>query len=372
MRMNFIVALSTVAIAGTAAAAERSLLLKTNEVKDYGKRDRVFFASDQTVAPSQLHEVYGARVDAGFLYDASRSRQVGDISSRTNAPTAAVRGYWGADVATLGLGGAFTNATTNTDNSVDTDETYQSRKLLPAVAFTVAPNFTVGASSDVNWLSLKQTNNGIADQEYDTYIHRESIGASFHTPKLEIGVAYVTPAHERMRTETDVQDTASFALYTEAEPGTRDIYLPAHGTIFARGNLTDHFSMQGVFSQVQYDNNIESSSPTFDKYRAEDRNAGQLQAVYWMRDLGTRVAATASYQGGTFAPYGTEESGLGYRNANLYGGSLDGAVQFGERTYVGLSLGYMRGERNQDLDSGERVVAREERAKIATTINMNM
>lgn len=365
---------SALALATGAFAADRSLILKTSDTKGYGKRDRVFFGSEQTISPSQLHELYGARVDAGFQFDSSNAKYPGE-SAQTNAPTAAVRGYWGGDILSFGLGGGYTNSVTATDNASDFNETVRSRKVLPSAAITVTPNITLGASSDVNWIDIKQQNNGTDDQVFTGYLHRESVGLSFHYPKLEVGVAYVTPVTSVMGAEDApaANATYGFGLYSQESANERSIYLPAHGTIFARGNLTDHFSMQAAVSQVQLDRNVESVNPIFDRYRQDDHTAAQVQAVYWMSDLATRVALTGIYRGATYAPYGTEETGLGYRSVNLYGGSLDGAVELKERTYLGLSVGYLRGERNQDLDDDSaRVSARETRAKIATTLNMNI
>ncbi|MCX6123483.1 MAG: hypothetical protein NTV34_01840 [Proteobacteria bacterium] len=371
MRIISLAVLSSLAVSGIANAAERSLFLKSGDVKGYGKRDRVFFSSDQTVAPSQLHEIYGARVDAGFQYDSSRSRYSED-KAKTTSPTAAVRGYWSGDALALGLGGSFSNASTSTGNAGDFSESVKSRKLLPAAALSITPNVTVGASTDVNWISINQKNNDVADQNFKSYMRRDSVGVSYHNPKLEVGVAYVTATEARMTADETVNSTTGFGLYQSAEAGARDIYLPAHGTVFARGNLTDQFSMQGTLSQVQYDaNKDKAKAAIFEDYRSDDRLAGQLQGVYWMSDLATRLALTASYQGATFAPYGTVDNGLGYRDANLYGASVDGAIELRERTYLGLSVGYLRGERNQDVGEA-RAVAREDRAKIATTINVNI
>jgi hypothetical protein len=371
MRSSITTILSVFVIATGAAGAERSLLTKTSSVKGYGKRDRVFFGSDQTVAPSQLHEVYGARVDAGFQYDSSRSRYSNE-KLRTSTPTAAVRGYWSGDALALGLGGSFSNSTLNSDAISDTNETAKSRKFLPTAALSLTENITVGASSDVNWLSIKQTNNDLTDQNYQSFLRRDSIGVSYHTPKLEVGVAYVTAANASMTAEESVPVQTGFGLYSNTEAGVRDVYLPAHTTAFARGNITDYVSLQGTISQVQYDANKEGAKTAlFEDYRRDDRLAGQVQGVYWMKDLATRVALTGSYQGATFAPYGTLDNGLGYRDVNLYGAAVDGAIELQDRTYLGLSVGLLRGERNQDTDAG-RAVAREERAKIATTFNMSI
>ncbi len=61
---SFFTVLAAVFAVSTVGHAQ-GVLTKTSDVKGYGKRDRVQFESDQTVMPSQLHEIYGARVEAG-------------------------------------------------------------------------------------------------------------------------------------------------------------------------------------------------------------------------------------------------------------------------------------------------------------------
>jgi len=364
---------SSVAISGInspAYAEERSLFFKSTETKGYGKRDRVLLGSEQSISPSQLHEVYGARVDAGVQTNTATARYPGEKASSTS-PSVTLRGFWSGDIIALGIGATGTESNLDSNNNVDFSEKQTSQKLLPAVALTVTPNLTLGASSDVNWIDIKQNSAGQSSQSYEGYTRRESLGVSFHTPKLEVGVAYATPSTASLGPKNTNLEPVGFGLLSASPGAEREIYLPSHATIFARGNLTNHFSLQGAVSHVQYDNNVAGAKDSVSAYRIEDRLASQLQAVYWLSDYATRFAATGSYRGATFAPIGTEENGLGYRDANLYGLELDGAIALRKRTYLGLTFGYLRGERDQTTD-GARFVAREERTKIASTININL
>ena len=364
-------ALVAAAVSIPAAFAEdRSLFLKTNSVKDYGKRDRVFLSSDQTVSPSQMHELYGTRVDAGIELDTATASYPGE-RAKSYAPTATARAFWGADIVSLGLGGSLAESKLNSNNISDFSENQTSRKLLPSLATTISPNITIGIASDANWILVDQKANNIEEQSFDTFVRREMIGISWHNPKMEFGFAYATPATASASSNKSNTNAGEFGLLAPASPDRRDVYLAAHRTTCARGNLTDNFSLQGTITHVQYDDNVAAAKRTFADYRMEDRVASQLQGVYWANDRATRLAATASYKGATYAAFGTEDTGLGYRDVNLYGATVDGAVALQKRTYLGLSLGYLRGERDQAID-GNNVSATEVRTKIATTLNINL
>ena len=356
---------------GTAVQAqERSLLTQTSDVKGYGKRDRVFLGSDQTISPSQLHEIYGARVDASLQYSSASTRFLNDEKATLTSPSATVRGFWSGDVIAVGLGANTTQGRLSSPKANDFEEQQSSLKLLPQIAFTLTNNFTIGLASDANWMSVRNNDDSILERDYNFYTRRESIGASFHTPKMEIGVVHATAAHAAKSIGSNAPQV-SFGLLPAPTGAERELYAPAHTTVFARGNLTDQFSVHGSLSHVQYDDNMAGAKAVFDNYRTEDRVATQLQAVWWMPNRKTRYSFTGTFAGATYAPFGTEENTLGYRDANLWGASLDAIFAYAPHSYIGAAASLMQGERDQTTN-GVRAVADEQRFKLATTLNVNL
>lgn len=369
--MLALLAAMTLSSAAIAQTESRSLFLKTAEDKGYGKRDRVFLGSDQNISPAQLHEIYGARLDAGLQFNNGTSRFANNEKAEFSAPSATVRGFWSGDIVAIGLGGNVSQMEVNSARASRFNEQQSSTKFLPQAAITLTPNFTFGAASDVNWMNLRQDNDTTTERGYGFYTRRESIGLSFHTPKLEIGVVHVTGS-QASATSSAGEPVLSFGLLpVSTDDAERAVYAAPHNMIFARGNLTDHLSLHGSLAHTQYDDNMTGAKNEFDNYRIEDRLAAQFQAVWWLANRKTRFAVTSNFSGATYAPFGTEESSLGYRDANLYGGSADAIFSIGGRSYLGGSIGLMRGERDK-VTNGERAVAREERVKLATTLNVNL
>lgn len=357
----------------SAQAQERQILQKTGEVKGYWKRDRAFLGSQQLVIPSQYHEVYGYRVDAGIEYTDTDARFSGETAN-ISSPKMMARGVLGGDILTLGLGAALERSLAVNNGNIAVEEDQVSRKLLPLVSATITENITVGLASEFNWIGIDQTQSsaaGIGTNEYGLYTRREAISVSFHTPKMEVGLAYVTPWDASDRDKSPNANVSStYGLVAQNSADTREVYLPGHYTAFARGNLTNNISIQGALSHVQYDDNAEAAKAFLTPYRREDRIAAQFQGVYWLNDHFTRLAATLTYRGATYAPFGVEENALGYRDANLYGAAVDASVPILERTYLGLGAGYLRGERDQNYDAGtQRVMAREEKAHFTTNFS---
>ena len=355
-----------------AFAQERSFLEKSTEVKGYWKRDRVLPGSAQSIIPSQIHEVYGKRIDANVNFTQSVGRNQGGERISTDGPSSTFRGYIGGDILTLGLGGGLSQSKLKSDNSIEFSERVRSTKLIPQLGISFTPNITAGIASDVSLAQSKQTAEGIEERKYDIYTRRESLAISYHTPKMEFGIAYITPwsAAARSKDKTLSASVSGFGLTKFSDPDKRSVYLAPYFTAFARGNLNDQFSILGSTHYVQFDDNIEGSNPVFSDYRLEDRLAAQLQAVYWLEDLQTRVVASTLYRGATYCEFGTEDSGYSYRDTNQYGVSLDVAAGVADRTYVGLGATVLRGERDQDFNRGSgRASSREQFAKISTTLS---
>jgi hypothetical protein len=360
--------LASVAFLATSSLGAE-LITKSRAVKGYGKRDRVFPVSSQTVSPSQLHEVYGPRVDAGLDITRADSK-INNVKASTTAPTATVRGVVAGDILALGLAASRGESSGRENTEIATKERVIGKKVVPSVAATIADHVTIGASSELNWMELRQNSDYARERTYDGFARREAIGLSVHTSKMEVGMMHATLSRNRIHTDNFEAGGAqqAFLLTSISDDTMREIYVPASNTVFARGNLTPNWSVQGAVSHTEYDSNAQGAKETFNDYNRADRLSGQLQAIYWLNDEATRFAATANYRGATYAPFGSEENGLGYRHANLYGGSIDAIVDIGSQSYVGVRLSHLRGERDQQL-TGFRLAAREARTNIGTTVS---
>ena len=352
---------------------DRNLLTKSGEYKGYAKRDRVFVGPmSQTISPAQLHEIYGLRADAAADYSRTNIRTPKNEAGFTNktkidSPSVSARGFVGGDILVLGLGGSY-GQSINDANSTS-DETIRFRKLTPMAALSFTPNVTLGAGSEIVWADSKvEQEAGAAD--YNFYYHRESLGLSFHTPKMEIGIQGATYAQNTAVNRGDaIAQPSPFSFAALPTDDSRDIYLAPLATAWARGNLTDSFSMLGSVSHSQYRAKEEGAIALFNKYKREDRSAAKLQGIFWFQDR-SRIIGTVFHQGAAVAPYGTEETGLGYHLANTQGGSLDLVKRFQPRAYAGLMLGYQQGERDE-LVKEERWAAKEQRLRAGTSVSVN-
>jgi hypothetical protein len=96
--------LATVVLALAIAPSAIALELKnSSDIKGYSKRDRSQFESDQTIMPSQLHEIIGLRTEAGASYRSTRIRSSSDDKTLV-APAALARAYYGGEHFVLGAG----------------------------------------------------------------------------------------------------------------------------------------------------------------------------------------------------------------------------------------------------------------------------
>ncbi|MCX6118254.1 MAG: hypothetical protein NT027_11985 [Proteobacteria bacterium] len=371
MKFNNLV---SILVIGSSLVASQSMALdvitKSRAVKGYGKRDRVFPVSSETVSPSQIHEVYGTRVDAGLDVTSSKSTINNDEVTAT-APSISARGVMGGDILALGIAAGRSEIAGKADIDVEAKERMIANKFSPTAAITIADHVTLGASSELSWLEIRQNANGASEKTLNGYTRREAIGASFHASKWEIGLMHSTAAVSRATSDEEDNNGLTFGLasFTKSTSDARDLYIPASNTFFARGNMTPNWSLQGTVSHANYDKNVDGSKEALNDYRRADQIASQLQAVYWLDNEATRFAATASYRGAAHAPYGSDENTLGYRDANLYGGALDAVFEVTPMTYVGVRLSHLRGERDQDLADYVRLAAREERTTLGTTFS---
>ncbi len=371
MKKNLLVSAS-VFVAATLASNAMALeiITKSRAVKGYGKRDRDFPVSSETISPSQIHEVYGTRVDAGLNMTAASSKLNGQ-NVKATSPGVSARGIISGDILTVGLAGARSEIAGRDDSNIEAKERLISKKFIPTLAATFADQVTLGVSSELNWMEIRQNSDVTQEQILNGYSRREAIGLSYHTSKWEAGVMHTTVSNTRATTNDTINEPMTLGLdrtSSDQSANDRDLYVPASNSFYARGNVTPNVSFQGTVSHSQYDANVEGSKATFADYRRADRLGGQLQAVYWLDNEATRFSATASYQGAANAPYGTEDNTLGYRDANLYGGAVDAVFDVGSQAYIGLRVSHLRGERDQDVEN-YRIAAREERTTIGTTLS---
>jgi hypothetical protein len=125
-------------------------------------------------------------------------------------------------------------------------------------------------------------------------------------------------------------------------------------------------------SLARYDGNVTGAVKLFDDYKTEDRLAAKLLGTYWTSQR-SRVSLAAEYKGAATSAVGSEEAGLGYRLANLYGGTVEGILSVNRKTYLGLNASYMRGERD-DVESRSlvRYSAREESSKVSGFVTVKL
>lgn len=361
--MKFLIVSTVIALSSTASALE---MKNSSDIKGYGKRDRVQFESDQTIMPSQLHEVIGFRTEAGASYRSTVIRSNGDDKALT-APTGLVRAYYGGEHFVLGAGFSHAESTSDAEGK-QFEEFQKTQKAVGQLAYTFGRNVTIGGESVSNWVDFSQNENNIKDREYNAFFRRETFSVSYHDPRKEFGLAYTTAYSRNMDNDSLVATPIGFGLALPAERANRRIYAPAHYTAFARGNFSDNWSGLASISHVQYDENLEEASAAFSEYRRDDRLAGKLQGIYWLDSRRSSVSLTGVYEGGTYVDANLDTDAYGYKLANRYGGSLTAIGSVGGRKYVGVMVGHMRGERNGDNDASTNSVEQEN--KIATSFSL--
>lgn len=357
------------ATAAQAQTASEGLYPVNTTVRDYAKRDRLLIGGLEYVSPSQLHENAGLRARfEGEVQNSELRKQGSESKLSTPAINAGVAYGWQSF--TLGLQASFLSAENDGSEAVSVTEEFESRKVMPELAYTFGQNFTAGIGLEIAQLDVSEQLGTTNDFTFD--YQRPIVGLAYHTPKWEVGVAYTGEVQEKDQLSADAQREGTLSLAQTASINERDIYLPSMGTLYARGNLTDNFSLMSSVSLARYDGNVDGAVGLFEKYENQDRLAAKLLGTYWT-SARSRVSLAAEYKGAATTAVGAEESGLGYRLANLYGGTLEGVLAINRQTYLGLNASFMRGERD-DLEpvSGVNYTAREESARFAGSVTVKL
>jgi len=356
-------------VSGIAFGEELGLLTQERDFKGYPKRHRQHLLGTYELTPSQLHEVYGSRMDVSVEGGATNAYISGRSLSSTQQSITA-RGSVGGDVLTLALAAQTRNFMISRDQSNDR-ESIQSFRLSPEIAATLEDQITLGATIDLDYLQISEFYGGTSAEARGGYA-RPTASVSYHTPKLEVGVAATGMALTQMKHTRDMNESEVALAFVgqRSDESVREVYLPAHQTLFARGNLTDNWSLMGTYSHVSLDSSHESVPATFRKYRPEDRSATSMQVSYWTTAR-SRVSAAAFYQGATFAPAGTEQSGLNLRLANIFGANLEGNLRLRKHMYVGALVGTSQGQRNQYM-YGESFGAKERHNRFLGSLSIEL
>jgi hypothetical protein len=363
------ITIAALLLSSTAFGEDRGFLTAEREFKGYAKRHRLAIGNSYTLSPSQLHEVYGSRFD--LAVDGSDSdTSILNRSAEVQSQTVSARGLIGGDLFTVGIGGQIRGYQASLDNT-DVEESFQIFKFNPQLAMTIEDQVSIGFETDFGVINSIEEFGARHIDARGTYI-RPTMGISFHTSKLETGIAFTGTANAKLRrtNKLDQESLEGFGLVGQSpDLSAREIYMPAHQTIFARGNLTDNWSIAGNISHVQLDANNGSLPGVFEKYRTSDHLASTAQVSYWTAAR-SRLSASLNYRGASFAPTGYEENGLNLRMANLYGASVEGIWRADRNVYVGATLISMRGERNQTY-KGIEYDAREEGLRIIANLSMD-
>lgn len=380
MKATKLVSLLFVLGATSTQAAESDLYPVNTTIRDYAKRDRLLLGGLDYVSPSQLHENAGLRARLEGETQNSQLTKNG-VGSDLQNPTVNAAVVYGWQDLTFGVRGSYSDADNKSTDANSNKETFKSQKVIPELAYTFGKYFTAGVGAEISTLKI---NEEYANKNEFTFDYTRAIaGISYHEPAYEIGIAYTS--------EVQADDTLNTGAVRPALTGAiaapslsltalpsvdsineRAIYLPSTGTIFARGNLTDNFSLASSVSLARYDGNVQGAVGLFEQYKSADRLAAKIVATYWT-DARSRISASAEYKGGASTEIGADESGLGYRLANLYGGSLEGVLAINRQAYLGLNYSLLRGERDDTLtESGVRYSGRETSQKYAGFVTVKL
>ncbi len=389
MKASKIVSLAIFIGATSAQAQSEADLYPTNTTfRDYAKRDRLLLGGLDYVSPSQLHENAGlrARVEGEVMNSQLKKNGVG---SDLQNPTVNAAVVYGWQDLTFGVRGSYADAENKSTSNLDNKEKFQNGKTIPEIAYTFGKYFTAGFGAEIAKLSVTETSE--TRDQYDINYTRYIGGLSYHEPAFEIGLAYTSEVNaddqvsgSARATQTGFGLAVDPSISTSLAPTglslsqgprdglntTRSVYLPSTGTLFVRGNLTDNFSLASNVSMARYDGNVEGAVQLFEQYKSADRLAAKVVGTYWT-DARSRISLAAEYKGGASTEIGADESGLGYRLANLYGGTLEGVLAINRTAYLGASYQYMRGERNDTVtESNDRYTAKEESQKYTGSVTV--
>ncbi len=357
------------ATAVQAQTASEKLYPENTTVRDYAKRDRLLIGGLEYVSPSQLHENAGMRARLEAEVQNSELRKQG-TQSKLNTPSVNAGVAYGWQSLTLGLQANYLSAENNGSEALAPTEKFESKKFIPELAYTFGANFTAGIGVEYTRLDLSEKVD--VSNDFNFSYNRPIAGIAYHNPKLEIGLSYTGEVQANDQGTNTNGRALGLTLAQSPSIDERDVYLPAMGTLYARGNLTDNFSLMSSVSMARYDGNVDGAVRLFDNYEYKDRLAAKLIGTYWTTAR-SRVSIAAEYKGAATTAVGSEESGLGYRLANLYGGTVEGILSIDRTTYLGLNASYMRGERN-DLEpiTGVQYAGREQSTKFAGSVTVKL
>jgi hypothetical protein len=350
------------------AQVDASQFPANTTIRDYAKRDRLLLGGLEYISPAQLHENAGLRARVGADLQMSQLEQLGQESD-LRTPTASAAFAYGLTDLTLGVQTSYSSATNEAKGPLTAEEEFTALKVRPEVAYTFGANLTAGVGIEFSSLDVREDLNTVNEYDYD--YARPVAALSFHTPKLEVGAVYTAEVQDSA-TRGNANREGTLSLATSADADERAIYLPAMGTLYARGNLTNAFSVTSAVSVARYDGNVDGAVQLFEDYKTEDRLAAKLLGSYWTTER-SRVSLAAEYKGAATTAVGSEEAGLGYRLANLYGGTVEGILSLNRSTYLGLNASYMRGERDDtESTTAVRYNGKEETSKVSGFVTVKL
>jgi hypothetical protein len=346
-------------------------MFKTAEGGKVDSSGMIQLGTEQPLVPSQLHGISTPRIAAGAVYQIKNIDTGSDVKTLAQ-PTAMLTGSTGFENFVFGIGASHTEskADAGANNFREFDNT---DKAMVQAAYTIAENFTVGVGSSGSWLNFKQNSTEVNERKFSSYFHKETGSLSFQVPSFEVGLAYTTGISLSMGKKSGEISSADagFSLVNPVEETTRSIYDPAYYTAFARSDFAPAWSGIAAISHVQYDKNVREGSDVFDSYDRRDRLAGNLQAIYWLNNRKSNIALSGNHAGATFSPESLATEVYGYKLANLYGGSIGMVTAVAEKTYLGITAGYERGERDDTINS-VRYRATERKTSVAGSLNVTM
>ena len=261
---------------------------------------------------------------------------------------------------TVALDASITDAENRGSGQID--ENFTTQKIIPQIAYTLNPNVTAGLGLETSFIDVEEEVSGNATR-FDYRMTRPFAGVSYHDESKEFGIMYASELITS-NTGSDRNPAETLSLVIAPSVNERAIYLPSVVTAYARGNMSDSFSMMSTVSFARYDGNVEGAIDYFDRYESTDRLAANVSGTYWTGNR-SHLTLAVEYQGAANSPIGTEEQALGYRLANLYGGTLEGVLSINRRAYIGALVSFHRGERNDEGNDGLRYNASEENSRIA-------
>ncbi len=341
-----------------------------NNQTGYGKRPRAELGSAGFVSPSQLHEVYGTHVGAQAQMQNAKldDRNGFDLSSfQVDA-----RALYGAAAYTLGLGLGYQEQ--DISNNSDDQINRRVMSMGPQGSYSINRNWTAGLSGNMNLetIAVHTVSNikGISladlskagDQDADLSYWTLSPAVSYHDAAKEFGLMYTSSAK-------------ASADLSRSEDQT-SVYSAPVTTIFARGNLTDAFSLFGNMSYASFERATEYNKnlvwqdvSVYDRYALEDRVGAKIGAAFWT-SARSRFTLAGTYTGGALPSAAGIRDSIGYYSAsNRYG--LEGAanVRIKADASLAATIDLSRGERRETV-SGKKISQSDQRLRLGTAFNV--